>query len=231
MKMNKYATQSHVLLEGFDEDSKKWYRIVQCPAGFSGRVQWHQFSCEIKIPEKTTKIRPVLNAGWSSEPKVARTWFDDLSLNEVLNQSASHKLAEIKKFISSEGLSNNSSNTSPSLKILEYEKYDPTHWKIRISIPSVPKASIIGFAEPYDKTWQAIVYKDGKKVDVANSMPLYGSINSFEIKHTGELDVVLKFAPQFWYQVGLVVSGITVAFSIFYIIYDYKRNKKSKSLG
>jgi uncharacterized membrane protein YfhO len=116
--------------------------------------------------------------------------------------------------------------TSPNLKILEYDKYDPTHWKIRVS---APKAGIIAFAEPYDKTWQATVYKDGKKVDVVNSMPLYGAINSFEINHTGDLDLVLTFAPQFWYQVGLVISGITIAFCIFYIIYDYKRNKNTRA--
>jgi len=228
MRMNKYATQSHVLLEGFNEHSRKWYQIEKCPAGISRFLEWQQFKCEIKIPENTTKIRPVLNAGWSSQPKVARTWFDDLSLYEVTNQSRSYNPSEIKKFISSEGLGNNSSTKSPRIKILGYDKYDPTHWKIRVS---APRAGIIGFAEPYDKTWQATVYKDGKKVNIVNSMPLYGAINSFEIKQTGDLDVILKFVPQYWYEVGLVISGITIAFCIFYIIYDYKRNKSTKSLG
>jgi hypothetical protein len=228
MKMNKYAVQSHVLLEGFNEHSGKWYQIEQCPAGIEGRLQWAQFSCVITIPENTTKVRPVLNAGWSSEPKVARTWFDDLSLNEVTNQTKSYKLSEIKKFISAEGLGNKSSTIPTGIKILGYENNDPTLWKIRISAPG---AGIIAFAEPYDKTWQATVYKDGKKVDVVNSMPLYGAINSFEIKQTGDLDVVLKFAPQNWYEAGLVISGITIAFCIFYIIYDYKRKKNTKTLG
>jgi hypothetical protein len=223
MKTNKYAMLSHVSLEGFDQGSRKWYQIVRCPDGFSGRVQWQQFSCEIKIPENTTKIRPVLNAGWSSQPKVARTWFDDLSLNQVTNQTTSYQVSEIKKFISSEGLGNNNSSTSPGIKILGYDKYDPTHWKIRVS---APRPGIIAFAEPYDKTWQATVYKDGQKVQVANSMPLYGAINSFEISHTGDFDVVLTFAPQYWYQVGLVISGITIAFCIFYIIYDWRRKKE-----
>ena len=136
----------------------------------------------VKIPENTTKIRPVLNAGWSSQPKVARTWFDDLSLNELTNQTRSYKLSEIKKFISSEGLDNKSSTTSTSIKILGYDKNDPTHWKIRIS---APKPTTIGFAEPYDEKWQATVYKQGKKLDVVKSMPLYGAINGFQINQTG----------------------------------------------
>ena len=135
MKMNKYAIFSHVLLEGFNEHSRKWYQIEQCPAGIEGRLQWKQFSCIVTIPENTTKMRPVLNAGWSSQPKVARTWFDELSLNEVTNQTRSYKISEIKKFISSEGLDNKSSRTSPSTKILGYDKNDPTHWKISISAP------------------------------------------------------------------------------------------------
>jgi hypothetical protein len=224
MKMNKYATQSHVLFEGFNEHSRKWYQIEQCPPGSEGWLQWEQFSCLLKIPENVTKIRPVLNAGWSSQPKVvARTWFDDLTLNELTNESRSYKLSEIKKFISMQGLSNKSSMTIPSIKILGYDQYDPTHWKIRVSSP---REGIIAFAEPYDKSWQATVYKDGKKVGVVNSMPLYGAINSFEINKTGDLDIVLTFAPQYWYELGLVIAAITISFCIFYIIYDYNRNRK-----
>jgi hypothetical protein len=221
MKMNKYATQSHVLLEGFNEHSRKWYQIEQCPAGIEGRLQWQQFSCEIKIPENTTKVRPVLNAGWSSQPKVARTWFDDLSLNELTNQTRSLKLAEIKKFSSSEGLGNKSSSgmtTNP-----EFNKVNPTLWNVHIS---TSRPTTIGFAEPYDEKWQAIVYKQGKKLDVVKPMPLYGAINGFQINQTGSLEIVVSFSPQYWYQVGFVISGVTFAFCIFYIIYDWRRKKE-----
>jgi hypothetical protein len=223
MKMNKYATQSHVLLEGFNEHSGRWYQIEHCPIGVEGRLQWAQFSCVIKIPENTTKIRPVLNAGWSSQPKVARTWFDDLSLNELTNQTRSYKLSEIKKFISSEGLDNQSSITSTSIKILGYDKIDPTHWKIRIS---ALRPTTIGFAEPYDEKWQATVYNQGKKMDVAKSMPLYGAINGFQINQTGKLDIDISFAPQYLYQVGFVISGLTFALCIFYIFIDWRRKRE-----
>jgi len=56
-------------------------------------------------------------------------------------------------------------------------------------------------------------------------MPLYGAINGFQINQTGNLNIVISFAPQYWYQLGFVISGLTFAFCIFYIIYDYKRNK------
>jgi hypothetical protein len=81
MKLNKWATQSHVALEGFNETSKLWFQIAQCPTGINGPMEWHEFSCVITIPEKVTKIRPVLNAGWSSLPnKEATTWFDGIDI-------------------------------------------------------------------------------------------------------------------------------------------------------
>ena len=77
MKLEKRATQSHVALEGFNETSNDWYQISQCPSGTNGPLEWSEFSCAIVIPENTTKIRPVLNAGWSSiANKEATTWFD-----------------------------------------------------------------------------------------------------------------------------------------------------------
>jgi hypothetical protein len=81
MKLNNWATGSHVVLEGFNETSKKWYQIRQCPAGLNGPLEWQEFSCVGTIPENTTKIRPVLNAGWSSNAKEeATSWFDEINV-------------------------------------------------------------------------------------------------------------------------------------------------------
>jgi hypothetical protein len=81
MKLNDWATQSHIVLEGFNQTSKSWYQIVQCPSGINGPLQWEGYICEITIPNNTTQIRPVLNAGGASEPnKDAVTWFDAIHL-------------------------------------------------------------------------------------------------------------------------------------------------------
>ena len=178
--------------------------------------------CTITIPENTTEIRPVLNAGWSPEPKkLSRTWFDALSLT-LKDENESPNLAQIKKLILPEIVTNNKSLST----IKEFNKVNPTLWNVHIN---TSKPVTIGFAEPYDQSWEATVYKDGKKIDVVKSIPLYGAINAFQIKQTGNLDIVLSFAPQYWYQVGLVISSITLVFCIFYIIYDWRRNKERKS--
>jgi aldose sugar dehydrogenase len=84
MKLNQWATQSHVPLEGFNKTSNKWDQISQCPSGTSGPLEWQEFSCPIRIPENTTKIRPVLNAGWSSQlGKEAITWLGSLYMVKV----------------------------------------------------------------------------------------------------------------------------------------------------
>ena len=81
IKLNDWVTKSHIALEGFDETSRAWHQLLQCPSGINGPLEWHEFSCIILIPEETTKIRAVLNAGWSSQPnKEATTWFDGVNI-------------------------------------------------------------------------------------------------------------------------------------------------------
>jgi aldose sugar dehydrogenase len=82
MKQNQWVVQSRAELEGFNETSKRWYHIDQCPsAGVNGPLEWQEFSCGFTIEENTTKVRPVLDAGWSSHPQnEATTWFDSISL-------------------------------------------------------------------------------------------------------------------------------------------------------
>ena len=84
MKLNEFAAQSHVALEAYNNKTKQWHQISQCPTGTNGPLEWHEYSCEITIPANTTKIRPILNAGWSSQPgKQAVTLFDAIYLKET----------------------------------------------------------------------------------------------------------------------------------------------------
>jgi len=84
MKLNQWANQSHIPLDAFNESSQKWYQIVQCPTGTNGPLAWKEFDCKIKIPQNVTKIRPALNAGWSSlEGEKAVTSFDAVHLYRI----------------------------------------------------------------------------------------------------------------------------------------------------
>ena len=81
MKLNNWSTASHIAVEGFNQTSKQWYQLTQCPGGTNGSLEWSEFNCKMTIPGDTTMIRPILNAGWSSQPnKQAITWFDTISV-------------------------------------------------------------------------------------------------------------------------------------------------------
>jgi hypothetical protein len=84
MKLNPLVTQSHILLQAFNESSQKWYQIVQCPPGTNGPLEWKEFNCKIIIPQNITKIYPNLNAGWSSrEGEKATTSFDAVHVYRI----------------------------------------------------------------------------------------------------------------------------------------------------
>ena len=81
MKTNSYAKSSHISFEHFHPENKSWGLLLQCPAGNIGINEWSSFSCEFNNPSdnEVLKIRPVLNAGWSSfSTREAVTWFDDI---------------------------------------------------------------------------------------------------------------------------------------------------------
>ena len=84
MKLNQWATQSHIVLRAFNESSQKWYQIEQCPSGTNGPLEWKEFDCKIIIPQNITKIKPMLNAGWSSrEGEKAVTSFGPVHLYRI----------------------------------------------------------------------------------------------------------------------------------------------------
>jgi len=77
MKLNEWATQSHILIEGFNDSTGEWYTIKQCPSGINGPIEWKLFDCKVTIPTNTTAMVLTLNAGWSSQiDKNAITTFD-----------------------------------------------------------------------------------------------------------------------------------------------------------
>src|SRR5919199_5218711 len=85
MNLNEFVRQSHIKLEGYNITSNKWNPFkMQCPSGTNGPLEWHEYSCAITIPNGITKIRPILNAGWSSQPgKEAITLFGAMRVSNL----------------------------------------------------------------------------------------------------------------------------------------------------
>ncbi|WP_287197728.1 hypothetical protein [Thermococcus sp.] len=110
-------------------------------------------------------------------------------------------------------------------QVQNYTKINPTLWKVKVN---ATKPFMLTFAESYDPLWEARVYKDGKLVEKVSPVPVYGVINGFWINQTGELEIVLRYTPQDWFERGLIISLTTFILSILYIIYDWRREKGDK---
>lgn len=84
IKLGKWTTQSHIVLEGFNQTSRHWYQIIQCPPGTNGPLEWKELVCKVIVPPDTNTIHLVLNAGWSSQQnQKATTQFDGIHLYKV----------------------------------------------------------------------------------------------------------------------------------------------------
>jgi hypothetical protein len=103
-----------------------------------------------------------------------------------------------------------------------YERVDPTLWRARVS---ARRPFMLVFAEAYDPLWEARVYKDGRLVEVVRSIPVYGVINGFWINETGNLTVVIRYAPQDRFEQGLKISAATLVLCVFYLIWDWRRSR------
>lgn len=115
-------------------------------------------------------------------------------------------------------------NETPAT-VQDYTKVNPTLWKVKVN---ATKPFMLTFAESYDPLWEARVYKDGKLVEKVSPVPVYGVINGFWINQTGDLEIVLRYTPQDWFERGLMVSLTTFLLSVFYIFYDWRREKGDK---
>ena len=87
---------------------------------------------------------------------------------------------------------------------------------------------MLSFAEAYDPLWEARIYKDGKLVEKVRLIPLYSVINGFWINETGELEIVIRYKPQDWFGIGLMISATTFIGCMAYLIYDWRREKEDK---
>jgi hypothetical protein len=56
-------------------------------------------------------------------------------------------------------------------------------------------------------------------------------LNGFQINENGNLEVVIKYSRQDWFEIGLVISAATVIFCIFWMFYDWRRNKLKKRVS
>jgi len=115
-------------------------------------------------------------------------------------------------------------NNHNSAKV-NYTKINPTLWKVKVN---ATKPFMLSFAEAYDPLWEARVYRDGKLMEKVRSIPLYSVINGFWINETGNLEIVIRYTPQDWFEIGLAISATTFVGCIGYLFYNWRRERGDK---
>lgn len=109
--------------------------------------------------------------------------------------------------------------------IVDYKKLNPTLWKVKIKSH---KPFTLLFSENYDRFWVARVDKIDEKSTKAEkiySTKLYSATNGFLINQTGNLEIIIEYEPQKWFNIGLVVSITTISIYIVYLIYNWRKRK------
>lgn len=112
----------------------------------------------------------------------------------------------------------------PPAEVKSFTKINPTLWKVKVS---AKRPFMLSFAEVYDSLWEIRVYKDGEKVQTVKSIPLYSVMNGFWIDETGELEIAVRYKPQDWFEIGLLISALTFIGCFGYLFYDWRKSKKS----
>jgi len=223
----KNVVASYISIEGYNETSGEWRELWQIPSRQDGTSDWKEYKQILTIPDDITKIGFVLNAGWIKDlgEGDATTWFDDIRIYPVKDYLDVTWLYSTKN--NNETLNVNElfkTNETPA-SIINYTKINPTKYEVKVN---ATKPFMLSFAESYDPLWEARVYKDGEKVDVAKSIPLYSVINGFWIDETGDLEIEIRYKPQDWFELGLWISGITFFSCLSYLFYDWRRDKRDK---
>jgi len=73
-------------------------------------------------------------------------------------------------------------------------------------------------------------YTNGKKVEVIKSIPRYSVINRFWMNETDNLEIVIRYEPQDWFETGLAISATTFIGCIAYIFHDGEERKEMDGL-
>jgi aldose sugar dehydrogenase len=89
IKLNEFVNQTHIYIEGYNSVKDVWEPITYCPNGVDGPINWTKFNCTIDVPLNISKIRPVINGGYSNtDEKEGVSYFKDIIMlynDKVIN--------------------------------------------------------------------------------------------------------------------------------------------------
>jgi len=206
------AEESHIHIDYLQYNPDSRFMIGACPTGRSGYSEYEVYRCILAVPRKG-KLIFSLNAGWNyKKEEISKTIFGPISIRPIILYNLSELIGDF--------------DLNPvKAEIIGYTRIDSTYYVVKVNASS---PFLLVFAYGYEPYWEARVYKGGKLIERVRSIPVYGVVNGFWIDATGNLTVVIRYAPQDWYELGLKVSGSTFVLGIFYLVWDWRRGRGDK---
>ncbi len=108
---------------------------------------------------------------------------------------------------------------------LEVIQQSPTHYLLRVNSTT---PFLLVFTETYDPLWKI-------KIDSStpvSSIPAYYFLNGFAIDEPGQHMIEIEYTPQTWFNIGVVISVITLLVFLSYgMIYIFKRIPSLHAIG
>jgi fucose 4-O-acetylase-like acetyltransferase len=195
-----------VAVDGYDSRSRSWTRLAMCPTILSGTSDWHKYVCSFYVPKGITSVRPVLAAGWAADANQGPgiSWFDNVRISRINNTLLSDL------------------SGAADAATITYQKISAEKYKVHVQGAKSPFVMVFG--EAFDPLWKA-TYSNGQSVE---PIKLYGLINGFPIDRTGNYDLTISYPPQTWFLQGLVISLLTLAVCVGFLVYLWWRKRKAR---
>jgi hypothetical protein len=179
-----------VELDAYFQNEGKWVKIDSVVSGITGNREWNEHWSIIDASQNMSMLRYVINSGVPSDSSGPSRIW--IKSPDLINLHGDDV-----------GYDNN---------ILGYSKISPYKWLVRVNASS---PYLLTFTEVFDSGWTASV--QGREI---KSTLVNGMMNGFYIDNMGTYDVLLEYRPQRNFEIGFLITGITiVALSLFIVRY------------
>ncbi len=213
MKWNN-SVQSHVAIDGIRSNGQI-YRLAEIMHGQDGDGNWTSFSKLVQVPQDTTRIRVVLNAGWVNNTALvgATTWFDNLTIQKMVNKNSTLILYE-GDLVATDGLTVAQETVESNGYSNQYSfTFQGSGW----ALCEVP--------EEYYSTSLTIKATEAKVL----TLPVFYTTTGLLVSGEGDASVVLEdLSKTEMNDLGLYTFAIIIGVAatvLITIAYDWNRNR------
>ena len=191
---------------------------------------WQEISREIEVPAGARSLRLTLNAHPSNSGTGGKVLFDDFTLVQIPDLQG-------RLYVTDEP-----QETLKTPKETTFDDINPT--KKRVHIKGASGGFYLAMRDTYHSQWRLQLYENpkllatgGRTVGNHDHLKLNGFMNGWYVNPEAlcqtksasctrqadgsyDIELVAEFAPQRWFYVGLLISGVSSIGVLGYFIYD-----------